>query len=529
MQRASKSIHIDHIYSNLRLTGGREADTYRPTLNPPDLWVTGGGLFEKDTIMQTNLIVNGRMYGNIFSNEIAVDVLAEAYVNSGISVVSDLNVNASKDLKVDTIKSWDGDDLTFATSNSNRINVESDGIDMQCHNLYDVGNIINLNCPELTISSTDLIINTSNCAIGGNVSFLGSFEVAGNVSVVGNLIVPDLYVHTIHGLSPVSFSDIASFGKGANFKQLVQLITADLQATLGSRVQIKDSNLGGKLEMLDKTPITMNQGLLHNIGGNVMVTKLAATDGGKLLLDGGDHIVMGGNVMITPISSNIVGGGQLMMMDGGDMHVMGGNLVITNHNLTGKGSIQVLDQGTINLGGGDINVTQGGNVIVQDSGSLVLTGGQVVFIDPNTMLSTSVRFDIFAVTAVATLQSIPTGAVGAIITFNTVNPNNVAISGTWNGSTSFTVDGNGWYSLEGAADLGSINQKMALDFLINGAETVATIGDTRLCDTNLPARIHIVNTVYLLANDIVTLRVRQATGLPVTLQQASMVIQRLSS
>jgi hypothetical protein len=190
MQRSSKSLHVDHTFTSLRLTGGREADSLRYSNNPPDLWVNGGALFEKDTIVKTNLIVNSRVYGNIFSNEIAVDKLVEAYSGQGIDVTSDVTFSPTVDLTVNNIQSATGADLELSTSGPNdRVVIDSDGLDMQCHTIYDVGNIVNTNCPELTISSANLTINSTNFSAGGNISF------------PGNLFVCDLYVNNIYGPS----------------------------------------------------------------------------------------------------------------------------------------------------------------------------------------------------------------------------------------------------------------------------------------------------------------------------------------
>jgi microcystin-dependent protein len=221
---------------------------------------------------------------------------------------------------------------------------------------------------------TDLYVN-KNVVIEGNLSVYGNiltdFNIDGNVCM-GNLKVQDLYVHTIHGFSPVNFNDIASFGKGANFKQLVKLLAADLQATLGAKIKIKDGPSGGALECEDAAPIMMDKGLFHNVGGNVMVTKIpAAPASGHLMLDGGDHMVMGGNIHVVEQGS---GGGSIV--------VMGGNINVTGHSLTGRGSISVLD-------GGDINLRNGGSLTINDGGNIMISGGSVMIIDPMTMTQTT--------------------------------------------------------------------------------------------------------------------------------------------
>jgi hypothetical protein len=117
MQRASESLHIDKVLTNVRLTGGKPADPIRKTNNPPDLWVSGGGLFEKETIFLSNLrVFNGIIHGNIFSDHIMVDTVAEAYGGTGVKVLSDVFMQPNTTLTVNTIQSWIGDDLFLRTS-----------------------------------------------------------------------------------------------------------------------------------------------------------------------------------------------------------------------------------------------------------------------------------------------------------------------------------------------------------------------------------------------------------------------------
>jgi hypothetical protein len=262
---------------------------------------------------------------------------------------------------------------------------------------------------------TDLYVN-KNAIIEGNLTVYGATNTTGNVCM-GNLKVNDLYVHTIHGYSPVTFNDFASFGKGANFKQLVQMVSADLEATQGAKIRIKDGILGGKIECLEKSTITMDQGLFHNMGGNVMITRFPASDGGKLTLEGGDHIVMGGNIMVSDDNGT-----------GGAIHVMGGNLVVTGHSLTGKGSIAVLDGGDINLrNGGSMTINDGGNVVINNGGNIILSGGTLVMggetlhfpipeIQGGTNQTTFATGDMLYASATDTISKLAISADGQVMT-----------------------------------------------------------------------------------------------------------------
>jgi hypothetical protein len=384
----------------------------------------------------------------------------------------------------------------------------------------------------------------------GNVT-INSLNMTGNI-VGGNLVLDTLYVHKIFGLSPVQF-DIANFAQGANFKQ----------------------------------------GL-----GNAMITKMAATNGGKLMLDGCDHVVTGGNVMITnggklmlDGGDHIVMGGNLSVMDttgsGGGVHIDGGNITVTGHSLNGRGSIAVLDGGDIYIrNGGSITVSDGGNVIINNGGNLILGGGgTLVMVDDMGMTQEALKFpitevqggtnqttytigdliyasdintlaklpigssnqiltvsggipswttasptlSIYGATQVALSQSVPSGAVGAIITFDTVNPNNISPPGSLSGMNTFTVNTPGWFMLDGAVNFGAvITNTFGLDFLINGVESSECIGDIRLIDSAvLPARMHINCSMYLTNGDMITLRARQTNGGAVSIVTASIRIQLL--
>jgi hypothetical protein len=258
----------------------------------------------------------------------------------------------------------------------------------------------------------------------GNVTG-GNLNISGNLDVNGNLTVQDLYVHTIHGFSPVNFNDIASFGKGANFKQLVKLLAADLQATLGSKIRIRDGPSGGALECEDAAPIMMDKGLFHNVGGNMMVTKIPSVpSGGNFMLDGGgDHMVMGGNIQVME-----QGGG------GGSIVVMGGNINVTGHNVTGRGSISVLDGGDINLrNGGSLVVNDGGNVVIENGGNIILGGGGTIVImgmtaealtfpipeiQGGTKQISYATGDTLYASATDTLSKLPIGTAGDVLTVN---------------------------------------------------------------------------------------------------------------
>lgn len=191
-------------------------------------------------------------------------------------------------------------------------------------------------------SDTDI---TGNAFVGGDLTVLGHIMVdqviAGNL-IGGNLSLDNLFVHAIYGHSPINFRSDANFFSPSNFRQLVQMLGADLSCQLGSAVRV---------------------------------------------VDGGDVTVTGGNVRVTPTPA-IAGGGQVQVMDGGDVMVAGGNITVTDHDITGKGSISVLNGGDINLrnggsvivnDGGNVTVNQGGNIVIADFGKLVLMGGQVVY------------------------------------------------------------------------------------------------------------------------------------------------------
>jgi fibronectin-binding autotransporter adhesin len=160
------------------------------------------------------------------------------------------------------------------------------------------------------------------------------------------------------------------FGKGANFKQLVKLLAADVEASLGAKIRIKDGHLGGKLECRDAAPI----------------------------------------------------------------EVMGGNIDVMDADVTGKGSINVMQGGQVNVMGGDIHVRQGGNIVIGDSGKLVMMGGQVIYVSSSaapialeypilatlggTNQTTYATGDTLFASAADTLAKLPIGTSGDVLTVN---------------------------------------------------------------------------------------------------------------
>lgn len=193
-----------------------------------------------------------------------------------------------------------------------------------------------------------------------NVIITGESTFGGNVTI-GNLTAYTIHVHDLFGFSPINFRSPVLTQNPITLSGVLNF----LRTTFGAKVQLMD---GGDAE-------------IH--GGNVMITPIGAPSagGGKVMvMDGGDVQVHGGNIMVTPMGAS-VNGGHLMVLDGGQVMVAGGNITVTNHSLTGQGSIEVLDEGTINLAGGDINVMQGGNINV--------IGGSIQIIDPMTMTQTT--------------------------------------------------------------------------------------------------------------------------------------------
>jgi hypothetical protein len=105
---------------------------------------------------------------------------------------------------------------------------------MNCNSIYDVSNIVNVVCPDLVIASSNIImhapisitldtrdfnldasnvivnasnditLNTTNVVMNGNLiaGSSGSLTLTGNIDILGNLRLKDLYVQTIHGFFP---------------------------------------------------------------------------------------------------------------------------------------------------------------------------------------------------------------------------------------------------------------------------------------------------------------------------------------
>jgi cytoskeletal protein CcmA (bactofilin family) len=222
---------------------------------------------------------------------------------------------------------------------------------------------------------------------------------------------------------------------------------------------------------------------------------------GNIFIDG--NIKLTGNTMITGntmLSGNTIISGNLCVID---QLIVKGPSMLDDLVVTGGATIE------------DDLLVEGNLCVAQDS-----------YFKGNVYFSSLPK--LWQATANSG-QMIVSGSTGNIIAFDWANPYSVNVPGTWNGSTDFTVDSNGWYRLEAAMDLGTmIDNKFGLDFLVDGMETGnLCIGDSRLHSTALPARIHLNCTSYLLGNSVVSVRGRQTTGSSHSLVGASITIERI--
>jgi hypothetical protein len=253
------------------------------------------------------------------------------------------------------------------------------GSDMLINGNLIVNGSTNINLGNISLSGN---VTLDSLSVVGDTVLYGDLFVGGvtNFGVgnitMGNLTLDNLYVHEIHGRSPISFKG------AANFNQLVQLLSSDLSCRFGSKIMVRDS--GSSIEVMDGNPVkVMGGGNMEVRGGNMMVTPVGAVGGGHVMvMDGGSCQVHGGNIMATPIGS--VGGGHVMVMDGGGVEVHGGDMMITPVGASGGGRLKVMDGGEVQVMGGNLMITPigapgagGGRIQVLDGGQVDVMGGNV--------------------------------------------------------------------------------------------------------------------------------------------------------
>lgn len=213
---------------------------------------------------------------------------------------------------------------------------------------------------------------TANAIFNGDTYMLGNLIaddliLNGNLSVTGNvaeLSVYDLYVHNIHGFSPINFNSPMVTPHSIT----LQGVTNFLRTLFGAKLQMMD---GGDCEV-------------H--GGNIMVTPLGAPNGGGkvMVMDGGEMQVHGGNVMLSALGGP-VGGGKFMIVDGGEVQVHGGNIMMSAMGgPVGSGKFMVMD-------GAEMQVTLGSQIMVDAGNIKVMNGGDYLYVDPITGVQSPLR------------------------------------------------------------------------------------------------------------------------------------------
>lgn len=188
---ASSGFHVDKTYTTMTLIAGRDVDTIRTGSNPPDLWIAGGELIEKSLLVKGNIIVHGTLRGNVSSEIINVDILGEKTSTVGIDVVSDMHFLPGTILSVETIQPPPDLDLTLNAGANHRVLINGDGLDMQCSNLYNVGNIINVGG------------GCSNINVAGNIVMQSANEITTPKLLSANIVTTDLNVLNLHGLPTI--------------------------------------------------------------------------------------------------------------------------------------------------------------------------------------------------------------------------------------------------------------------------------------------------------------------------------------
>lgn len=230
----------------------------------------------------------------------------------------------------------------------------------------------------------------------------------------------------------------------------------------------------------------------------------------------GGNTIFEGNVAIEGcIVSDLCVKGAATIQD--DL-LLEGNICVGEHAVF-KGDLTVKGPTTLE---GDLLVE--GNLTVEQN---TVFKGDTIF-EGNVNIGGGAVLRIWQATANSG-QTVESGELGNVVIFDTPNPHNILSPGTWNGNTTFTVNADSWYLLEAGVDLGNIiDNKFGLDFLINGAENGnVCIGDSRLHSTGLPARMHLNCTSWLDDGDAVSVRARQTTGSPHSIEGAIVTIQRI--
>jgi hypothetical protein len=321
--------------SGIDVTGGGVMDM----LCVNGLLTTKGGLdvLGSVTISDTLLALDDALIGNSLcvGSDLQVDTIRSKTPSANISFLANIDIDPSRVLFVDTI-----------SGQSQEIRM-TDTVLMDCDLVVkktltttdlNVTGEFNFQSGNLMMSSDVLCANTLV------VDIIQPKTPGANVCIQGNLDLDILYVHEIAGKSPIEILDLLELRRGSRaFKDIV-LEAATMVAELGGGVMIKDAGNvmmtgGGMLCVQDKGSVLLSgeTDMMVEDGGNVMMMgggMLCVQDKGVVVLSGetGMMVEDGGNVMM-------MGGGTLCVQDQGSVQVVGGEVQVSGGEISGNATV----------------------------------------------------------------------------------------------------------------------------------------------------------------------------------------------
>lgn len=260
----------------------------------------------------------------------------------------------------------------------------------------------------------------SDVVVAGDLITVGTYN-AGNINA-GNIKTDDLYVHTIHGFSPISVVDNTNFASDVTINGKLNVagktqLSSDLLVTgpttlgnattstlnvvgpaiLGTTLSVlgtsnlHDTSVVGNISVSGTSTLTNLQvagnlqvsgsTLLNSLDvtGNVTLGSGLVVEGnltsGNLILDNlFVHAIYGRSPVIFESEVNLT---QLVQMLSADLSCRFGASI----KLQEQGKVQIMDGGGCEIHGGDLMVTPiggppgGGKVMIMDGGSCEVHGG----------------------------------------------------------------------------------------------------------------------------------------------------------
>lgn len=294
---STNSFHIDKTFTSVTLIGGKGCNEQKP-----DLVVFGGARFHKcvelsDTAIGGNLVVDGSLtvfetaaFGNIEADNLLINTLTANTITTHTTTTDTLFVN---------------DDSVFCG------NVLIKGsLTVLTGNATVVGNCIIANDQLAHVCA----LNGDMIELVGDSNFYGDTMMYGNLDLDCGILsnVMDLYVHGLHGKSPIDVYDNLNIldtmdGGRITFVGGVQI--GDLTTTAADASSLA---IGPGATALAGNSVVVGPGSTDNGQSNVIVlgsgvTALDVTSGNQLVLGSGISALAGAVVLTSYIQVNIGG------------------------------------------------------------------------------------------------------------------------------------------------------------------------------------------------------------------------------